>query len=74
MKFEEDVRRDAALLQLVLAGGKEACVPLAISLGWTPDNLFVDYAKWITAKPKSYRQQVINELEVMERSDAPSPD
>lgn len=72
--FEENAKRDAVLLKTALDLGREACVPLAIALGWTPDELFVDYAKWITTQPESYRAKVVAELEVMDRSDAPSTD
>lgn len=27
-------------------------------LGWTPDELFVEYPKWIAKQPRSYREKV----------------
>ena len=53
--FEINIERDA---RLVLAAMNGVLEPLAISIGWTPDEALVHHPKWLRSQNKEYIARV----------------
>ena len=62
MKFHQDAKRDAALVHAAMNGVVE---PIAMALGWKPDDLHA-HGEWLRKQGKPYIDEVVAGVEVLE--------